>query len=435
MGHHLYRNDGMGRTRYHLWTAEEVEYVRQRTAEGLTAAEIGRLMGMTVGQIQNARQDYQIPAVKRSALAGPVPQAPAPLPPDLVEVARERRERLRDLRAEREALDAVAGERSLRGMMDKLFREVVGQVAPPPAYRAPKAHRAAVQETALFHWSDWHYGEVVKPERVRGYNAYDQDIAATRVRALVANGRSILDRLRTGGYAFGRAVIAVNGDLVTGTIHELEKHSNGKVITQSVAECGYLLAEAIRDVAADFPRVDVFCTVGNHGRLPDAKRMEQKSPLRNWDAMVYLFAQACLRGVKSVELHIPDAYAVGYDIDGHAFLQQHGHDIKSWAGIPWYGIQRYTSRIVALEASRERQANYFLFGHFHTATSLPHPGGELFVNGSLIGATEYGVNALGVADRPAQWLVGVHPQHGVTHRWPVFTTDSEPSAVKRQGAA
>lgn len=348
---------------------------------------------------------------------------PKPETPDPVVLAQARNERLRQLRDERDMLNAVAGERSLRAMLEGLFRDVAIEVAAPPPYKATKVAKDVVRETAVLALSDWHYGEVVSSERVRGFNAYDATAATQRVRTVVKSARSILQRLRAGGYDFPRLVVACNGDLVTGTIHDLEKYADGKTIVQSVVDCGYLLAEALRDLAADFPKVDVFCTVGNHGRLPDARRMEQKAPLRNWDALVYHFAKAALGNVSNVSLEIPDAYAVGYDIDGHSFLQQHGHDIKSWNGIPWYGIQRYTSRIVALEASRDRRADYFLFGHFHTSTSLPHPGGEMFVNGSLIGATEYGVNALGVADRPTQWLLGVHPDVGVSHRWPVYAGD------------
>src|SRR5262249_13117582 len=154
---------------------------------------------------------------------------------------------------------------------------------------------------------------------------------------------------RKGGYEFPTAYLGVNGDLVTGSIHDLEKYSNGKTIIESVAECGYLLAEAVRNVAAEFEHVEMVCTVGNHGRLPDARRMEQKAPLRNWDAAVYFFAQAVLRDVKNVNITIPNSYAAAYEIQGLNVLQSHGHQIKSWGGIPWYGLQRHVGRVTALE--------------------------------------------------------------------------------------
>ncbi len=341
-------------------------------------------------------------------------------PVDPVVAQQERIERIREARAEAQAYKEVAGERSLRAMFDKLFRDVVETIDPPPKYKAPRALRDSVRESVLFNWTDWHYAEGVDPERVRGHNAYNQAIARARVLSVVENGRGILSRLRRGGYEFPRAVVAANGDLVTGSIHELEKYSDGKTIIESVAECGYLLAEAVRNVAADFEQVDVYCTVGNHGRLPDARRMEQKAPLRNWDAAVYFFAQAVLRDCKNVTVTIPNSYAIAYDVAGLNVLQSHGHQIKSWMGVPWYGIERHVSRVTSLEAKRGQAPDICLFGHFHTASSMPLSGGETFVNGSLIGGTEYSVNELAKSDKPTQWLLGVHPEHGVTHRWPVY---------------
>lgn len=405
------------------WSPEELARFQALREGGATLRECAAQLGRTFDSIKNISQRCGLPTPAPREIAPELPPLPPPEPPrDPVEIEQERRERVKALREEREALTALAGEKSLRATLDSLFREIVPACPPPPRYRAPRPNSKRVVETALMQWTDWHYGEVVKSERVRGLNAYDQEIATARVRSTIENSRSIVRRLRTGGHEFPRAVVAVNGDLVTGSIHELEKHSNSKTIVESVVECGNLLAESLRDLAADFEQVDAFGTVGNHGRLPDARRMEQKSPLRNWDALVYFFAQCALRDVPNVTFTIPDAYAVGYEVQGWRVLQQHGHEVKSWAGIPWYGIERYVSRITALEARRDAAPHVYLFGHFHTATSLSHSNGEMFVNGSLIGGTEYSVNALGKADQPTQWLLGVHEEHGVTHRWPVYPT-------------
>ena len=36
--------------------------------------------------------------------------------------------------------------------------------------------------------------------------------------------------------------------------------------------------------------------------------------------------------------------------------------------------------------------------------------------------TEFSVNSLGKSDKPKQWLLGVHQEHGITHRWQVVPT-------------
>jgi hypothetical protein len=345
---------------------------------------------------------------------------PAPPPPDPIEVERERQDRVRKLREERDLLTAVAGEQALRAKLERVFRDIAPQVDPPPPYRAPKGREDTVEETLVLHLSDWHSYEIVDAERTRGFGEYNAKIFGQRVRQIVEAHRSIKRRMeRGGGWRFPRLVVALNGDLVSGTIHEVERHSDAPNIVLAVFGCAHVLAAALRDLAAEHEAVEVFCTSGNHGRLPDARRMQQKDPTRSWDTAIALYAREMLRGVPRVTFYIPNSYSVAYDVMGWRFLQTHGHDVKSWNQIPHYGINRMVGNLNALEASRGKPINYFLFGHFHNKTSLEHASGEWFINGSLVGGTEFSLAALGKSDKPCQWLLAVHPEHGVSHRWPL----------------
>jgi hypothetical protein len=380
-------------------------------------------LGMTGGSKDTPRRDggpllttATLPD-KPHAVAAPLPE-----PVDPVEAERERAERRRALQEEREALRAIAGERSMRHMLETLFRQVTPSFGPAPRYTPPKPRRKhASRESLLLHLSDWHYGERVESEATRGFNAYSVDIAEQRVRSVVANAVQVAGMLRDGGgWEFPRLVVALNGDLVTGTIHELERHSDPENIVWAVYGCGLLLAESIRTLAGQFDQVDVFCTSGNHGRLPDARRMQSKDPTRNWDTLVALIAKTALAEQANVSVTIPQSYAVSYEVEGVNVLQSHGHDIKSWSGIPWYGIGRFLGNYNGLEASRGGRIGAYLFGHFHSQTNITYPGGEAFVNGSLIGGTEWTIGTLGRADRPCQMMLGFHADHGVTHRWPIY---------------
>lgn len=348
-----------------------------------------------------------------------VPAAPEPAA-DPVEVERDRLERLAARREEREALRAIAGERSLRAFLERLARETTAQLPPPPPYQPPAITTGTATETLLLMLSDWHAFETVKAERMRGFNAYDGPTFGRRVRKVVDTTLSLKRRMeRGGGWRFPRLVVSANGDFVSGTIHELERHTDAPNIVWAVYATARVLAACLRDLAGDFEQVEVFCSSGNHGRLPDARRMQQKDPTRNWDSLVYLIARDALADCPQVRWYIPDAYSVAFDVEGWRFLQTHGHDIKSWNQIPHYGINRAVANLNALEAAHGRPVNYFLFAHFHNKTSLEHAAGEWFINGSLIGGTEFSMQALGKVDRPCQWLLGVHADHGVTHRWPL----------------
>ena len=350
----------------------------------------------------------------------PLPPPPdTPPPPDPVEAEQTRQAKARELREEREALRAVAGEKSLRRTLEALCAAVIPQCPPPPPYR-PTPAPSATEESLVLMLSDWHAYEQVSAERTRGFGHYNAEVFGQRVRRIVDTYVSIKGRMEQGGgWRFPELVVGVNGDLVSGTIHEVERHSDAPNIVLAVYGCASVLATALRDLSAHHERVTVYCSSGNHGRLPDARRMQQKDPLRSWDTLIYLMAKEALRDCPNVTVHIPDSYSVAFEVQGWRFLQTHGHDVKSWNSIPHYGINRYVGNLNALEASRNTAIHYFLFGHFHNKTSLEHAAGEWFINGSLIGGTEFGLNALGKVDEPCQWLLGVHKDHGVTHRWPL----------------
>lgn len=425
---------------YFPWPPEHDEILRELVARGMSDHAIAKYfakagISRTVDSVRLRAARLGLPSLTRrmamrTSPEAPLPEfpevkAPEPLPPppDPIELERERQARLKALREEREALTAIAGERSLRAELEAVVSRIVPQFGPPPPYVPPKVDADASRETVVQMFSDWHCGENVSYEATRGFNEYDDSIFRERLDRIVRGHLGIKERLEKGKlYQFERLVVGCNGDFVSGTIHELEKHSDHDNIVWAVHATGRALAEALRAFAAAYPTVEVFCTSGNHGRLPDARRVQQKEPTRSWDTLVYLFAKEMLRDVPNVKFWIPNSYSVAWDIYRFRFLQTHGHDVKSWASIPWYGLNRLVGNINALEAGRGKPVHYWLFAHFHNPSSLPHATGESFVNGSLIGANEFALNALGRADRPTQWMLMVHPEHGVTSRWPLYAT-------------
>lgn len=340
------------------------------------------------------------------------------IPVDPMKVAEDRAAKLRGIRAEREALEAVAGERSFRNYLASLIADVP-KLDAPPKYRVSKTKLATVDESLILLLSDWHAYEIVKKERVLGLNEFNADVLGRRAYRVIQSVRAITDKMRAGGWRFPRLVVAANGDMISGTIHEVERHSDAPNVIQAAIGCGLLLAQSLRDLAASFDEVEVYGTSGNHGRLPDQRRVSQKDPTRSWDFLIYSIARQALVDVSNVKFTLPDSYSVVYDVEGWRVYQGHGHDIKSWQSIPFYGISRTATGLNALRVASGTPIHYFLFSHFHNPGSICAPGSEYFVNGSLIGGTEFSVNGLGRSDRPCQWLLGVHRDHGVTHRWPI----------------
>lgn len=349
-------------------------------------------------------------------------------PVDEVDEAIQKIAKQRDLRREREVLMAVSGEKSFRAYLEGIMRDVAPRFAALPPAPTKAIGPDTSTETMLFVFSDWHAFEEVKASRTLGFNEFTGPILCERVRRIVSSSLSIKQRLERGnGWRFPEAVIACNGDFISGTIHELEKHSDASNVVHAAYATGLLLAAAIRDLASHFTRVKVKCTAGNHGRLPDAKKKQMKEPTRTWDTAIYLYAMTALSGIDNVEWSIPESFFEVYNIEGWKFCQQHGDDIRSWNNVPYYGIDRFGRNMNALFNSRSERIDYFILSHFHSASEIPAPGGgESFINGSLIGGNEFSIGALGKSDRPVQWLFTINEEFGVASRWPIFGNGRKP---------
>lgn len=340
---------------------------------------------------------------------------------DPVEAEQIRADEIRKLHLHRELLKDVGGELSFRRFLEALVRDVVPKVAPLEPPGRTTIAKGCSKETMVLLLSDWHAYEEVKAERVLGFNAYNSTIFGQRSKKVIDSTLSIRNKLEQGGgWSFDRIVAACNGDFISGTIHELERHSDAPNVLMAAYAAGRVLGQSLRELAGEFQEVTVVCTSGNHGRFPDARRMQQKDPTRNWDTFVYLIARTMLEDQRNITFHIPDSYSAMFGIGPWKFLQTHGHEIKSWNQIPYYGIDRYARNINALMVAKEKPINYYLFSHFHSASMMPAPGGETIINGSLIGGNEAVVNMMGKCDRPKQMLMGVHQEIGLTHLWPLY---------------
>lgn len=343
-----------------------------------------------------------------------------PPPADPVEDLVERQKRTRVLVQERDVLKDIAGERSLREYLRQLFEDAVDRIPAPPRYRAPAPKRDTIDETFLLQLSDWHAYEIVKSSRVLDLNQYDAETFAQRVKRVVEGTLDIKSRLeRGGGYRFPRLCVAANGDFLSGTIHEVERATDAPNVMKAALGCGWTLALALRDLSANFESVDVHGVSGNHGRLPDQRKVNPKDPTRSWDFLVYAYAKALLGDVANIQWDLPDSYVADYQIGPHRILQYHGHDIKGQLGIPFYGIFRWTRNMGALTNRQMNPASAYILGHFHTEASWQGDG-EVMMNGSLIGGTEQSFSHHGSMHRPRQGLTAWNADKGITSRWSLY---------------
>ena len=104
--------------------------------------------------------------------------------------------------------------------------------------------------------------------------------------------------------------------------------------------------------------------------------------------------------LRNIKFTFPDSYSVVYEVEGWRCYQGHGHDIKSWQSIPFYGICSRTA--TGLNALRVANGTPIpLLPSSRTSTTLAafaRLGLSISSNGSLIGGgggTEFSVNGSG----------------------------------------
>lgn len=261
--------------------------------------------------------------------------------------------------------------------------------------------------TAVVKLSDWHVGEKIRLEETEGFGTFNWEIAQKRVNGLVDK---IIEWVITqrSGYRIPSLAVLVEGDLVSGDIHEELRVTNEFPLPVQTANAGHLLAHAIARFAPYFDQVNLYETGGdNHGRLVKKPQAKQKAA-NNMMFTVYAIANAFLRAHKNISIVQPEGIKQLIDIGGWKFLSEHGDNTKAWMGIPFYGINRARGREAIRRMRTSLGFDYMSCGHWHVPNILED---AVFINGSLSGTSEYD-HIAGRHARPSQTSFLVHPKYG-----------------------
>jgi hypothetical protein len=232
--------------------------------------------------------------------------------------------------------------------------------------------------------------------------------------------------------------------MTSGDIHEELLRTNEFPPPVQAVAAGRLVAALVSGLAGQFRGVSVYGVGGsNHGRL-SRKYQFKGGVLNNWDFVVYEHARALLARHDNVALHVLPAKKETVRIANHWFLCGHGDHVKSWMGIPWYGIERDLGResrrrLDRLQEQLRRDApvngmmDYGLGAHWHTP--FVGPSFRYLVNGSLSGTNEFD-HSCGRHAPPQQVAALISPRHGLFGpvAWRLDTPE-ESSLVREDSAA
>jgi hypothetical protein len=291
----------------------------------------------------------------------------------------------------------------------------------PPKWLTPGKPPLGHRGTPVALWSDWHYGEVVRPEEVGGVNVFDSDVARARVDQLVNTTIDLCyNHMGRAEAKYPGIVVCLGGDMMTGEIHEELLATNDRTNHQQVNELTDILIAALTELADKFGNIFVPCVPGNHGRSTRKPRMKGRV-FTSYEWLVYCALERYFRGDKRLQFFIPSDGDAYFKVYGHRFLLTHGDTLGVKGGDGIIGaigpIMRGSIKVGRSEAEIGRNIDTILMGHWHQMLWLP----GAIVNGALKGYDEYARLALRAPySRPSQALFFVHPEHGITAKWEVY---------------
>ena len=388
--------------------AKLLQAIVELRGKGYTYKHIGDLTGEGEERVRGL---YRRHAAKLTAPAEPEL-------PDLDELSRRERERqeqqhhdrlFKELLGQRSQTDAII--EAIRGVLPRVpLREI-------ETLEIPRFHDGR-QQVGFLALSDLHIGAVADREETGGFGEYSYPVFRRRLANLRDAVRSITLRERHFG-PITHLVVASLGDVIENDeIFPAQQQMVDLDLTEQFISAVDDVAGFLVELLDTYETIFVPTVTGNHGRI--GRRGQRKRHI-NWDYLVGHMLKAKLEQYADrITIEVPKAPFMVVDILGYKFLLRHGDGIKSWAGIPYYGIQRSVGRWTAIQATTGDRFDYMVMGHFHQPASIPFTAGEVLINGCFPGTTEFSVEVMESLARPMQLFGFVHPQYGLGARFPIY---------------
>jgi len=262
--------------------------------------------------------------------------------------------------------------------------------------------------------SDCHGDQEVLPERVMGYEDYNFEEFCKRAERYVNTTLSFCFN-NMSQHVFEDLHIFGLGDYVNGEIHGAQHHSKWENAIKNAMGVGEVFGMMFQDLSKYFKRIFFYSVSGNHGR-----RTEKKDYLGahdNWDYLVAKWAVARCKNLidaKKLIVEIPDSYSHIVEVSQYRFFLNHGDDMKSSLGTPYYALDRTTRNLQSIAAVKQQKFDYFLYGHWHKKAQAQITTGEWIMNGAFRATDEFIFHSMGGYAEPKQKIFGIHPTYGKT---------------------
>jgi len=254
--------------------------------------------------------------------------------------------------------------------------------------------------------SDIHVGEYIDQTWVQGLNRYDVETYKKRSDQWLNKIVTFREQDKK-SLGLNTLVIYKLGDIVTGEdIYKGQAFGINQNLVQQLFTALEVESSKILTLAEIFPKIIIYCVLGNHGRLNKASH----HPKTNFDYIFYKVLQILLRSQKNVEIYVSESPSMLLQRGDFKILLNHGDNARGWMGIPYYGLDRQFRKLSGLY---NIVVDYEFVGHHHTPASL---GGYILINGSYLGGTDLSINRMNLMSLPSQKIFYFHHKFGINRK-------------------
>lgn len=310
------------------------------------------------------------------------------------------------------------------------FERWVAQVGEP---RDPITYKVAKQNTKLPARSvitpiyDQQFGQFVRPSDTPGGRGnFNSGIFDKRLQRWVEGVTGQIRDYST-AHRIEELIIPMGGDHVegdeifAGQAWQLEFDP-----CEQVWQLGGKMEAAIRTVVRfakeeiGIPWVAMYGVDDNHGKV-GGRKSGARPKTYSWN---HLFLRTLAKNLSADPIDesvIDPGGSIFFYCAGHEFQAIHGHTIRGWGGLPFYGLSRFDGRSIRLH---NRIYRYLLAGHHHQPAEIPNGAGETLMSGDWVGANNLSGD-MTAGSRPMQKVIYVADKWGVTETARIWFQDAD----------
>ncbi len=288
---------------------------------------------------------------------------------------------------------------------------------PEIGFNLPESKGNKDEQIMVLELSDVQAGTLITRESTGGLNEFNWEILCQYFDNLFIGIQEVTSALQK-STTITTLHIHMLGDIVEGSqiFPGQEQHICKDLFHQAMGSV-QLIEDFLVKCLSLYQKIHITAVCGNHGRV--GKKGENPHWV-NWDRIVYEFIKREMVKYPQITWKMDDSWWQIDEIFGYKFYLTHGDDIRGWAGIPYYGVDRSAQRETELLRLSNEWYDYFMIGHLHTPSIIPGVASTKFINGCFPGGTIFSMKNMGIASRPQQWLLVVHPKWGITYNCPIY---------------